>query len=109
MPRISVSVIGAERLVTQLLLTEAEAAERLRLCPRTLRKARHAGELHYVLIGRAVRYTVADLESYIETLRQKVPAACLQPTPLPNTRKGRSKRNRAPGVIIPFTARAASR
>lgn len=47
--------------MTPILLTEKEAAQRLSLCTRTLRKARQDGELPYILIGRAVRYAVADL------------------------------------------------
>lgn len=38
-----------------LLLTEEQAAERLSLCTKTLRKERKAGRLPYILIGRAVR------------------------------------------------------
>lgn len=98
----------------QLLLTEAEAADRLRLCQRTLRKARQKGLLHYVLIGRAVRYTVADLESFIDALRQQVPAQCLTsaPSPLPRAqpaRKGLGARAGQSAAIIPFTARTARR
>ena len=98
----------------QLLLTEAEAADRLRLCQRTLRKARQEGLLHSVLIGRAVRYTVADLESFIDALRQQVPAPCLkqEPSPLPRAqpaRKGRGASARQSAAIIPFTARSARR
>ena len=92
----------------QLLLTEVEAAERLRLCTRTLRKARAEGLLHFVLIGRAVRYTVADLESFIDALRQQVPAPCL-PTSQQPASKAHGKRARTSGVIVPFTARAARR
>ncbi len=51
------------------LLTEAEAAQRLAICPRTLRKLRKAGELHYVRIRRAIRYTVEDLDRYVESVR----------------------------------------
>ena len=51
------------------LLTELEAAERLRVCPRTLRKERQAGRLAYILIGRCVKYHPADLESFIERAR----------------------------------------
>ena len=49
-----------------VLLTERQAAERLAVCERTLRKERQAGRLAYVLIGRCVRYAPADLETYIE-------------------------------------------
>lgn len=89
----------------QLLLTEAEAAASLRVCPRVLRKARQTGELHYVLIGRSVRYTVTDLESFVERQR-KVSAPC--PTPSQNgspTRRGTARGNSKSGVIVPFHLR----
>ncbi|WP_298165323.1 helix-turn-helix domain-containing protein [Novosphingobium sp.] len=86
-----------------LLLTEPEAAALLQLCPRTLRKARQEGLLHYVLIGRTVRYTVADLESYIEALR-KVQTPCPPSRPAPKS--SRSRRQSA--TIVPFTARRRS-
>ena len=47
------------------LLTEAEACEAIKLAPRTMRQLRHDGKLPFVLIGRAVRYTLADLEAFI--------------------------------------------
>ena len=88
-------------MTEQLLLTEPEAAERLRVCTRTLRKARQEGALHYVLIGRAVRYTVTDLESFIERLR-KVETACPRPGP---TRKTAAPRRGGGDVIVPFRER----
>lgn len=91
-------------MMDPLLLTEAEAAERLRVCTRTLRKARHAGLLHYVLIGRTIRYTLADLESYIERLRQVQPA-CRIKEPTRRT----SQPSRKAGEIVPFTQRNARR
>ncbi|WP_313800941.1 helix-turn-helix domain-containing protein [Sphingobium sp.] len=84
-----------------ILLTETEAAECLRVCTRTLRKARQAGQLHYILIGRAVRYTLADLESYVEQLRQVQPAC----PPTQPTRRISVPRQSARGVIVPFTER----
>jgi excisionase family DNA binding protein len=90
-------------MTAQLLLTETEAADRLRLCPRTLRKARKAGTLPYVLIGRAIRYTLTDLESYIEALRRQA-TPCIAPAK-PKRRPGRHKS----AEISPFTARAATR
>ncbi|WP_260925353.1 helix-turn-helix domain-containing protein [Novosphingobium sp. 9] len=92
-------------MTQQLLLTEAEAADRLRLSIRTLRKARNEGRLHYVLIGRAIRYTIADLESYIETLRQ------VQPPFSPNdpTRNVTSTGKRRSGEVISFTERNRAR
>jgi len=67
-------------MLAQLLLTESEAAERLRLSVRTLRRARQEGLLTYVLSGRAIRYTVGDLESYIERLRHQQ-STCQPPKP----------------------------
>lgn len=87
-----------------LLLTEDEAARALKLCKRTLRKARQQGDLAYVLIGRAVRYTLADLQEFIAstTIRQETP--CPQPRPAP---RRTSTPRRAGGVIVPFTQRRA--
>lgn len=43
-------------------LTVAEAAERLRVCPDTVRAAIHRGELPAVRIGRTIRIPVAALD-----------------------------------------------
>lgn len=86
----------------RLLLTESEAAERLSVCPRTLRKARQEGELRFVLIGRAVRYTIDDLESFVDRHR-KVNQPCPDPRPAPRS----TRRQRKGADIIPFTARNA--
>jgi len=74
----------------------------LGLCQRTLRKARQDGLLPYVLIGRAVRYTMGDLESYIESLRQSA-TSCIAPTPT------RRVSRRSSAAIVPFSERAAKR
>ena len=87
-------------MTRQLLLTETEAATRLSLSPRTLRKARSEGKLRYVLIGRAVRYTEDDLTTFIDSLRMVQPACPPKPQP---TRSKRSTRKSA--QIIPFTDR----
>lgn len=87
--------------MTQLLLKEPEAAAALGLCPRTLREARKAGKLHYVLIGRAVRYTPEDLTAYIDSLRQVQPA-CPQPV-----QKRTGSASQRGGKIIPFHRRTA--
>lgn len=91
-------------MTEQLLFTEAEAAERLRVCKRTLRKARQDGLLHFVLIGRAIRYTLGDLESYIDSLR-KVKAPCPPQRPPARSTPPSSKK----GVIVPFTLRNAGK
>lgn len=82
----------------QLLLTEGEAAEVLKLCTRTLRKARQHGKLTYVLIGRSVRYTMSDLEAFIEASRQDT-APC---EPKHTTRRAARAKT---GTIIPFSQR----
>ena len=87
----------------RILLTEAQAAERLSLCTRTLREARKDGRLHYVLIGRAVRYTIDDLESFVEANRRINPPCPAKP-PAPRT----TRRPRKGATIIPFTARNAA-
>lgn len=82
------------------LLTEAQAAEQLQLCTRTLRKARQEGKLSYVLIGRAVRYTVSDLDSFIEASRQDA-------APCPKSTVRRANAPRRTGNILTFTQRRA--
>ena len=55
---------------TRLLTTE-EAAERLCLSARTLERYRASGEgPKFRKIGRWVRYTVADLEAWIESRKR---------------------------------------
>jgi excisionase family DNA binding protein len=71
---------GRPTRLTQLLLTESEAAKRLAVSPRTLRKARQTGNLHYVAIGRSIRYTLSDLESFIAALRQVHPCPSRAPS-----------------------------
>jgi hypothetical protein len=46
--------------------------------PAHLRKERQAGRLPYILIGRAIRYTLADLETFVESSRQDKPHVSLQ-------------------------------
>lgn len=79
------------------LLTEPEAAEALRVCPKTLRKARQDGRLTYVLIGRSVRYTIDDLMGFVEASKQDA-----QPVVKPTVNKRCRKQT---GKIIPFTDR----
>lgn len=88
-------------MMEQLLLTEPEAAKRLRLCTRTLQKARKDGLLHFVLIGRAVRYTVDDLESFVERLRRVQPVC---PPTSPTKRSAPTRKSRS-AVIVPFRER----
>lgn len=67
------------------LMTEDEAAQALRLCAKTLRKARQQGELSFVRIGRNVRYSESDLAQFIERSRE-----CLS-TSAPARRSGNTR------------------
>lgn len=52
--------------LTTILLTEPEAAERLRIGERTLRGIRQRGEIKYVLIGaRKIFYRPEDCDEYV--------------------------------------------
>ncbi len=82
----------------QILFTEPEAASLLRIGKRTLRAARQDGRLRYVLIGRAIRYTMEDLESFVATLREQKP-------PCPSDRQPVKARRRRSAEIIPFVGR----
>jgi excisionase family DNA binding protein len=54
-------------LVHPLLFTARQAAEMLAISERTLWELTRRGAIRCVRIGRAVRYTVSDLQSYIQT------------------------------------------
>ena len=54
-----------------LLVTPAEAARMLSMSERWLWGATQRGEIPAVRLGRAVRYRVADLESYIRAAGAK--------------------------------------
>ncbi len=81
------------------LLTEMEAAARLRISSRTLRSIRQRGEIRYILIGaRKIFYRPEDCEEYLAA-RLRVE----QPCPTSNTPKRRARRNS--GDIVPFSQR----
>jgi len=78
------------------LLTEREAAERLRVCERTLRGLRKRGLIRYVAITkRKIMYRPEDCAEYVESrLRQESPA---------NDRAAPRPIRRRSGNIIPFS------
>lgn len=85
-----------------LLLTEEQAAERLLMNPRTLRKLRQAGAIRYVaLTGRKVAYRPEDCEAYVQSRIRQAEAA-------PSRPRARMAGNRRSGNIIPFSARQGS-
>ncbi|MED5546088.1 MAG: helix-turn-helix domain-containing protein [Pseudomonadota bacterium] len=82
------------------LFTEQEAAQALKVCTRTLRKARQDGALSFVRIGRNVRYSEADLAQFIERSRE-----CLS-TSAPARRSGST---RSPSTVFDFEEVRAAR
>ncbi len=52
------------------LLKSAEAAEMLAISERTLWSLTNANEIPHIRIGKSVRYSVADLEAWIESKRE---------------------------------------
>lgn len=88
-----------------LLLTEEEAARRLLIHPRTLRKLRQAGEIRYVaLVGRRIGYRPEDCQAYVES-RLRLETA----VPRPHRGRRQSVGNRRSGNIVPFSARQGAR
>jgi hypothetical protein len=87
-----------------LLLTEEQAAERLLMHPRTLRKLRQEGAIRYVaLTGRKIAYRPEDCLAFIEKQSRQEEQA------RPRHRPGRAAGNRRSGNIIPFSARQGMR
>lgn len=48
-----------------LLYTEIQAAKMLSLSSKTLSKIRKRGEIHFVQVGRAIRYDVQSIADWI--------------------------------------------
>jgi len=55
----------ATAALNEQLLTEREAAEYLRVSPRTVFSLRNTGKLACAKIGRSVRYRPAELERFV--------------------------------------------
>ena len=55
-------------MATQTLLTETAACEALSLSRTTLRRLWHDGKLVPLKIGRSIRYTQTDIDSFVEQL-----------------------------------------
>lgn len=87
-----------------LLLTEEQAAKRLLMHPRTLRKLRQEGAIRYVaLTGRRVAYRPEDCIAYVESRSRQEQVS-------PHRRqKSRAAGNRRTGNIVPFSARQEMR
>ncbi|WP_425437356.1 helix-turn-helix domain-containing protein [Novosphingobium guangzhouense] len=51
------------------LMTEGEAAKWLAICSRTLRALRQEGKITYVQMKSGIRYTLDDLQAFVESQR----------------------------------------
>ena len=75
-PRTRSAATGAEQSLSDQLLSNEQAAERLRLSPQTLRLWRHEGRgPAYHKIGRAVFYHPRDVDAFIASQRRDPKAA----------------------------------
>jgi excisionase family DNA binding protein len=61
---------GNQNTVEKFLLTPRQTAEALGICERTLYALSKSGELPVVRIGRAVRYSVEDIRTWIERAKK---------------------------------------
>lgn len=61
-------------MVERLLLSQGEAAKALGVSPKTLRDQVKAGKLRFILIGKRRKFTVKDLEEFIEENRVAWPS-----------------------------------
>ena len=90
-----------------LLLTEEQAAERLLMHPRTLRKLRQAGRIRYVqTTARKIAYRPEDCAAFVEEqTRQETPIEFIRANA-----KGRTRpRRQQGGNVLSFTARRQAR
>ncbi|WP_443019457.1 helix-turn-helix domain-containing protein [Sphingomonas adhaesiva] len=87
------------------LLTPEQAAERLHLCTKTLRRLRSQGLIRYVAItDRKIRYRPEDCDEYVASRTRKAvecPSTSRRSRPITTTT--------SPGKVIGFTARRAAR
>lgn len=85
-------------MVSPILLTPEEAANRLHMCVKVLRRLRQQGQIRYVaLTERKIRYRPEDCDAFIEERTRKA-EPCPRTAPKP-TQKRRH------GNIVPFSQR----
>lgn len=92
-----------DRADLPVLLTEAEAAEHLRIGCRTLRDLRNKGKIKFVRVtARNIAYRPEHLEEYVALCvqRQDEPA-----DPMPKGKRRSAKGPAVAGVIVPFSQR----
>jgi excisionase family DNA binding protein len=57
---------------TPLLLTEKECSKLLRCCERTVARMRQAGEIPFIRLRGAVRYSRSDILDFVQSQSQSV-------------------------------------
>lgn len=85
--------------MTEPLLTRQDAARRLSISLRTLNRLMRERAIAYIrLPGRAVRFTAADLDAFVESQRVEAgeAAGALDPSP---------RRGKRDGAVLAFSAR----
>jgi excisionase family DNA binding protein len=91
--------------MTIALLTPDEAAERMHVCTKILRRLRDQGLIRYVAVtDRKIRYRPEDVDAYLES-RVRMAEQPPQPNTGPARRKGRANGHN----IVSFTARQQQR
>jgi excisionase family DNA binding protein len=66
-------------MVDRLLVTKAEAAERLGISVRTIERLVATGQLPIVHVERAARLRVSDLKAYVQDLTEAQPPSDTHP------------------------------
>lgn len=86
-----------------ILLTPAEAAARLRICTKTLRRLRQDGRISYVAVSqRKILYRPGDCDAFVR-------AAVTSATPVRATHRLNQERSRSASAVVSFTARRQER
>jgi hypothetical protein len=86
------------------LLTHDEAAARIRVCAKTLRRIRQKGLIRYVAVTeRKIFYRPEDCDAYLASCERV--AVPIEPT----KRRGPSRRLRNEQNVVSFTARRQER
>ena len=81
------------------LLTPEQAAKRLHVSTKLLRRLRRQGDIRYIAItDRKIRYRPEDCEDYLESRVRQVQ---MPHHPQSNGRR----RAKGVGIVVPFTAR----
>ncbi|MBN3537801.1 helix-turn-helix domain-containing protein [Sphingomonas pseudosanguinis] len=87
------------------LLTPEQAAHRLSVCTKTLRRLRQDGHIRYVAItDRKIRYRPEDCDDYVASRARKAPEC-------PSTKRvnRRTSTTTSSSKVVDFTARRAQR